>query len=400
MPSMGGSGRSGGDDPSGNNGSRGSSGVGGGSNGNSTSGYSDDGTYHMADTVVTAVREPNGLKTDSENGREGFDFDFDTTELDSALATGDTQTIAQKVKTYLKKALAYGLTQNVIAKNLQKLADFAGLNIDLESIVATALTSIKTADPTLSDEAANTKALQEGITTALASVTDQGGEQAATDWFGEGLAASFQEAEIDPETGASTGAAPGSWDDYVDQFFGSDEGMASARDMLIGQADFIKQQYNDWQGKSDKALADYTSATQERTGLLDSLIEQSETSTGLFSPVEFTLAGKQVAFVPKAQRAQADQQAQFSSDKLGASSSLYGAQTAAADTSLANSTAAAPNTGQLAYLDQLRQLATTGESIDVARDTLTSNNENAAASLEAGEPGILDYIQGISTLFG
>jgi len=216
------------------------------------------------------------------------------------------------------------------------------------------------------------------------------------------LIASLDKIVADPAAAlTATPAAPtvGTWDDYVSQFFGTPEGMQSAKDMLQGQADFIKQQYTDWQVNRGQPLNDYTAEVEKQGGLLDDLIDQSREGTGLFSPVNFTLAGQQIAFVPKAQRDQASQMAELGQAGVSNAANLYGAQASAADDTLKNSLATSPQSAGLAYLDQLKSLATTGESIDIARDTLTQSGNEADAKIDAMQPGILDYIKGIGTLF-
>ena len=206
-------------------------------------------------------------------------------------------------------------------------------------------------------------------------------------------------------TGASStvdGPAPGTWDHYVNQFFGTEEGMKSAKTMLQEQADYVAQQFETWLGDSTSDTDTYTDQmgtyTKKQNSLLDDLIDQSKEGTGLFSPVKFKLAGQDIEFVPKAQRAQADQMAGFGQTSLANSTgmldSVLRANQEQAKNTFQYSQAGQPNNAGLAYLDQLKGLATTGEEAKLARERIASTEGMASDRLKADSPGTLDKVLG------
>jgi len=215
---------------------------------------------------------------------------------------------------------------------------------------------------------------------------------------GEGKPAEYiyNMATSDTEVAKNT-AQPGSWEYYVNQFFGTEEGQKSALEMYQGQADYMKQQVDQWKVNRGTELNDLESANTKSSGLLDDLIDQSKTGTGLFSPVSFTLAGQQIDFVPRAARAQAEQEANMAQQQYLNANTLYGAQADAADDTLTNSAAVAPGTAGLGYLDALGTMTKTGETVDYADRALDQTGSIASDKLKANEPGWLDTLKGIGS---
>ena len=213
---------------------------------------------------------------------------------------------------------------------------------------------------------------------------------------------------ISDVTSGSTNTSPaqGTWSDYVNKFFGTEEGMKSAKTMLQEQANYVAQQFETWLKDSTSNTDTYTDQlgtyTKKQNSLLDDLIDQSKEGTGLFSPIKFKLAGQEIEFVPKAQRAQADQMAGFGQTSLANSTgmldNILNAKQTQAKNALTNSQAGAPNNGELAYLDQLRQMAQTSEEAALAREAIASKEGMASDQLKANEPGVFDYLKAGSSL--
>lgn len=228
----------------------------------------------------------------------------------------------------------------------------------------------------------------------------EGGFEGTDDIIFDAFTDHFIAARIDPNTGQSTAPKEGTWDHYVEQFFGTPEGIESAQALLKEHADYAKSQFDAWQASRDESVRDYGIAVNKQGGLLDDLIDQSREGTGLFSPVKFKLAGQEIAFTPRANRAQADQMAGFGKADLTNRVGLHGARSATADDTYQFSLPHSPVNADLAYLDQLKELAGKTEGIGIARDTLTQQGNIADADRKAREPGLLDYIKGAETLFG
>ena len=339
----------------------------------------------MGGMTVTGTR-PSKHKSPGDGGEGGY-MGMTTADLADkfSLNSKDTRSVPEKVQDFVTKMLVHGLTQNVIAKNLQKAADLAGLDVDIEGSVAKALTDVREKNPDISEEAATSKALTNAVTSTVTSMQkkdpQRGGERIAN-WLSSGVGDSYKEARIDPSTGESTAPAQGSWADYTEQYFGTPEGTQSMQEMLQGQADFMKQQTEEWQTGVGEA-------TEKQTGLLDDLIDQSQTGTGMFSPVKFKLAGRDVDFVPRAKREQATQLAGFGQQGLAN-------QTGYLDNVLKNAPVRSPEAGGLAYLDSLKDMTKMGEGFSLAREGMASGEK---MQREAGEPGVLDYIKAVGSLF-
>ena len=383
----------------------GATGTGAGSHDSGNGNGGDNGNERdtMPGMTVTGTDLSNRGGVSSDGGKEGTDsnyMDMTTTEIADqfALDSDDNRTVAQKMQDFVTKMLVHGLTQNAIAKSLQKMADAFGWGVDIEGTVAKALTSIKRDNPDISDEAAKTKALTDGLAGAVSDITDQGGEHQISDWLSAGADASFDEAKIDPETGESTAAAPGSWEHFTQQFFGTEEGQKSAKEMIQGQADFMKGQFENLSWRKADALNKYTAATEKETGLLDDLIDQSKQGTGLFSPTKFKLAGEDIEFVPRAQRERANQLADFGAGRTDLAKSLLGEETTYADTTLEQSKFGSPEAGGLAYLDALRDQAKIGTGLSLAEGALDVSREGNKITKEGNEPGVLDFIQAVGSI--
>ena len=394
---------------------------GGGSNGGSNGGSDQPDT--MGGMTVTGKRDtgPAGGKSPGP-GSEHSNLDMSAADfadkVDKAFSLKDKRTTAQKVKDFLSnlpaKALTHMISQNVFAKNIQKALDAVDIGFDIESAVAKALTSVKKDNPNISDVAAQRKATESALTSAIDEGNKQhGDEHNVSDWLQSGLADSYEEARINPTTGESTAPKEGTWDHYVEQFFGSPEGSKSMQDMLQGRADYMKEQQEAWKGTQETALDEYGTdvdrygqGVEKQAGLLDDLVEQSREGSGLFSPVKFKLAGQEIGFVPKAQRAQADQMASLGQGQVGvlkslldAQQGLYGKKSAQADKSLEQSKLGAPDSGGVAYLDSLKDLAKTGEGISLAGKSLAEQVKAGDRTADANKPGVLDYMKAIGSFF-
>lgn len=153
-------------------------------------------------------------------------------------------------------------------------------------------------------------------------------------------------------------ADPTSFEFFMEQFSKTDEGKAILQDMYHGQNEYVSSSLLD--ELKDKVL--------EQTSLLDNLLEQSQTNTGLFSPVSMTIGGKEVSFVPRMARERAAFEAGLGQQNLANYATLFGS-------------------GH--ELDKLIQDAAQFEEQD----------NNADEDREANEPGILDYVTGIFSLF-
>lgn len=211
-------------------------------------------------------------------------------------------------------------------------------------------------------------------------------------------AAAVETGEVDETTSTTENAAqPGSWEHFVNQFFGTSEGQKSALEMYQGQADYMKQQVDQWKATRGAELKGLEDANTKSTGLLDDLIDQSKSGTGLFSPVSFTLAGQQIEFVPRALREQAAQEALMVQQQYTNANTLYTNQADAADDTLTNMAAVSPHTASLGYLDSLGTMSSTGAGIDYADRALEQAGNIAGDQLEANEPGFLDTLKGIGT---
>lgn len=84
------------------------------------------------------------------------------------------------------------------------------------------------------------------------------------------------------------------WDAYVAEFLGTTDqpGYAAA---LTESAAFQREQ-------AEGLLGAVTEATGRYTGLLDSLVDAAKTGTGIFTPLEVSVAGQEMKFVPRASR--------------------------------------------------------------------------------------------------
>ena len=152
---------------------------------------------------------------------------------------------------------------------------------------------------------------------------------------------------------------PGSFEFFMDQFKNTDEGKAILQDMYHGQNEYVSSSLFDQQRDE----------VTQQSGLLDSLIDQSQTGTGLFSPVSFKIAGQEVSFVPKALRAQAAQEAGLGQQKVDNAIGLFGSGYA---------------------LDKIIQDATQFKASD----------QNVDQARDAQEPGVLDYLKAVPVVGG
>lgn len=318
MPSTGGS------DPNGG----GDSGVGGAASGAGASGAggsagnSGTGDGYGPDGMVGLGDEMGGYSSVDENGKFTGVVDADlgfmgTVTANMATNFGIAMSNISDSSTFGKLGLAATALSN------PGLTALAGLAMGVKSVAQALATPGLTAEDT------------EAISSAASTISTMTPAEQAT------LAS-------EASAMADGGSVSSTWDTFVDEFVSTDEGSAIISSMIAGQDDYKTQK-----------LQDFDDATVKQTGLLDSLIDQSQTGTGLFSPVKFTLAGDEVAFVPKAQREQASQEALFGQERVGNFGNLY--------------TAA------------------------LADKTLSANMADADANREASEPGLLDWIKGIGT---
>jgi hypothetical protein len=153
-----------------------------------------------------------------------------------------------------------------------------------------------------------------------------------------------------------TSEDPTSFDFFMEQFANTKEGQDIMKSMFDGSAQYTKNQYNKLAAEVDT-----------QNNLLDSLIEQSNTGTGLFSPASFTINGRQVDFVPKSQKAIASMLEELGQKKVENASTLFGSGYA---------------------IDKLLEDARQANVADENQDNKT----------EAEEPGVLDYVKGIASL--
>lgn len=153
-------------------------------------------------------------------------------------------------------------------------------------------------------------------------------------------------------------ADPTSFEFFMEQFSNTDEGKAILQDMYHGQKEYV----------SSSLLDELKDQVLEQTSLLDNLLEQSQTNTGLFSPISMTIGGREVSFVPRSARERATFEAGLGQQNVANYATLFGSGYT---------------------LDQIIQDASQFERSD----------QNADQNREANEPGILDYVTGIFSLF-
>lgn len=149
---------------------------------------------------------------------------------------------------------------------------------------------------------------------------------------------------------------PTSFDFFLKQFSETKEGQDILTNMYNGQTQYSQDQYN--------KLADEVTT---QNGLLDSLLEQANTGTGVFSPITFSFGDINTTFVPRANRALATQMSELGQNKVN---NLLGAF---------SSGLAVDKLNQDAY-----QFAESDKNVDQNR--------------EDNQPGVLDYVKGIATI--
>ena len=238
-----------------------------------------------------------------------------------------------------KRAATFGLTQNKAAQALEGLLNIAGYEVDFKDTVQGFL-----------DKGFETS---EATSKAAESLSDMIGKSDMSESDKDEAYKNLQDA-ITPEASKD----PNSFEFFMEQFKNTDEGKAILQDMYNGQNEYT----------STNLFNEQKDVVTQQTGLLDSLIDQSQTGTGLFSPISFKIAGQEVSFVPKALRAQAAQEADLGQQKVANAMGLFGSGLT---------------------LDKLAQDASQFERSD----------QNVDQQREANEPGWLDYLKGIGSLF-
>ena len=263
---------------------------------------------------------------------------------ESPSSTVDDRGLADKaldaVLEAAKRGLTYGITQNKAAQALEGILNIAGLEVDFKDTVKGFL------DDGYTPSEAASKA-SEAVQDALdKSSLDNGQKDEASEYLNI-----LKTPEPAPEDD------PSSFEFFINQFKETTEGKAILQDMYNGQATFATQQFDELK----KAAAGSNS-------LLDDLIDQSKTGTGLFTPVSFMLEGQEISFVPKMNMARANNLIAMEQKKMDNALSQFG--------------------GGLA-LDKFKQDDYQFEQ----------SGERTDRSLDQREPGWLDYIKAFGSFF-
>jgi hypothetical protein len=324
----------------------------------------------LGDGIGSDSGQSNGMNGDPTGGdRGGYDPSSGfSVSADGSIGIGtgtgladfggfDSSTSGEGEKSFAEKALgalwgatknavAYGLTQNAAVQGLESALNTIGIDIDFKDEVKGLLDKGLTRDEAVSQVSSN-------VTSSLEDA-DIGDDARSEIMSTLAKATDFAEAD-DPMS------HPDSFEFFANQFANTEEGKAIITDMYNGSAQLSKQQF--------ETLKE---TTEKQNGLLDSLIDQSQTGTGLFSPISFTIQGQEVSFVPRSKRAQAAQEATLGQDIVGNQTGLL---TAALG------------------LDALKQKWDIAQMQDENTDTAQEFHQ------EASEPGVLDWIQAIGSLF-
>ena len=139
------------------------------------------------------------------------------------------------------------------------------------------------------------------------------------------------------------------------QWLGADQTMAgnqisngSAKDLTYASANHMANAGLDYQSGIQGAM-------DNQSGVIDKLLSDSNQGTGLYNPVNFKFMGNNVSFVPKANRAQAAQQADFSQQS-------FNNTTSGLDKILASSQLTDPSNAGLKYLESLLKVSDAEEN--------------------------------------
>jgi soluble cytochrome b562 len=344
-----------------------------------------------------AAREAE--KAAKEKARKESEFSKDQEESEFSFA--------ELIDNVWKTAATNLIGRNIIARTVEGIARFHPKykDLDFRDMVRDKLDSWTNQNPDATStekEAAEKEAMVSAWGDIAKGVKGEGKYNDVRDMqdkFNEAMTVEQDKLDAVPEKG--------SWDYYVHEFFNSEDGARSAREILQGQADYMKGQADEWKTSQDESLKSWTyntaAAKNKQNGILDDLIDQSKTSTGLFSPVSFRLNGQDVSFAPRANREQAAQQAGFGQTQFdnttGYFDKLLANQNKLADDKLQNAGMSSPEAGPLAYLMSLKNMGEQSASIEHGIDLITSQNQNAAADRDAMKPGALDYIQALGSFF-
>ena len=239
-----------------------------------------------------------------------------------------------------RKADSADLTKNSAAKSLEDLFSSSGQTLNFTDTLQEFI------DQGFNTEEATAKAAETLKTKIDDSTFDEGKKAEAYKYLEEAVKPS---ADQDPS----------SFEFFMSQFKETDEGKAILQEMYHGQNEYVASNQFD-QLKDD---------TLKQSNLLDNLLEQSQTNTGLFSPISMTIGGKEVSFVPRMARERAAFEANLGQEKVANSASLF-----------------ASGLG----LDKIIQ--------DAAQ--FKASDQNVDQNREAQEPGTLDYIKAVPVVGG
>lgn len=162
---------------------------------------------------------------------------------------------------------------------------------------------------------------------------------------------------LDKYTSPTAENDPNSFEFFMDQFSNTKEGNDILTNMYNGHTQYSQDQYS-------KLAEEVTT----QNGLLDSLLEQANTGTGVFSPITFSFGDINTTFVPRANRELATQMSELGQSKIN---NLLGAFSSGL------------------AVDKLNQDAYQFEESD----------KNADQTREDNQPGILDYVKGVFSIF-
>ena len=187
-----------------------------------------------------------------------------------------------------------------------------------------------------------------------------------------------------PSTGSTLSDA---WNKFVDTWDGETpiNEYKSPLDMYNAEEKFIQDQAGKYTDK-------LSGAESEQNKLLSDLINDAQNKSGYFSPVNFTIQGQNVSFVPKSNRATASMISDFGQSRLDNTSNI-------AKNILGGDLLKNPTLSEQNYLGKLENAAKLAADEAYRQKDLSKNISIKQQQIDNSQPGLLDYAKGGLSLF-